>query len=98
MCHGIWRLRNAGKTAELKEKELSLANPGSFANGKKCFLCGSIEHMKYQCPKFKADKGVRCTYLECTAHGHRREDCWEDSNYAGKKVYWLGIQDQETWW
>ena len=53
VCRGIWRLSEAGKSTETKEKELSLANPGSFANGKKCFLCGSPEHMKYQCPKYK---------------------------------------------
>ena len=53
-----WRLSGAGKDAEMKEKELRLANPGSNANGKKCFLCGSTEHMKYQCPKYKETKGL----------------------------------------
>ena len=75
VCHGIWRLSNVAKTSELKEKELSLANPGSFANEKKCFLCGSTEHMKYQCPKFKADEGVKCTYPEYTVYRHGREAC-----------------------
>ena len=55
VCRVISRLSEAGKSAETKEKELSLANPGSNANGKKCFLCGSTEHMKYQCPKYKGD-------------------------------------------
>ena len=82
---GIWRLNEAGKTAEMKEKELSLANPGSFANGKKCFLCGSTEHMKHQCPKYKEDKGVKCTYPGCTAYGHRKEDCWEGPKNSHKR-------------
>jgi len=85
VCRGIWRLSEAGKTAETKEKELSLANPGSNANGKKCFLCGSTEHMKYQCPKYKETKGVKCTYPGCTAYGHKKEDCWEDPKNAHKR-------------
>ena len=51
-------MSGAGKDADLKEKELSVADPGSFARGKRCFHCGFSEHMKYQCPKCKARKGV----------------------------------------
>ena len=82
----IWRLSGAGKDAEFKEKELNLANPRSFANGKTCFYCGSIDHMRCQCPKSKAGKGrVECTYPVCPAYGHRREDCWEYPKNANKK-------------
>jgi len=86
VCRGsCWRLNEAGKTAEMKEKELSLANPGSFAKSNKCFLCGSIEHMKHRCPKYKEDKGVKCAYPGCTVYGHRKEDCWEDPKNAHKR-------------
>ena len=72
----------AGKPVESKEKELSLANPGSFANGKNCFHCGSIEHMKNRCPKYKENEGVKCIYPGFTAYGHRKENCWEDPTNA----------------
>ena len=53
----IWRLGSAGKDAEFKEKDVHLTNPRSFTSGKTCFYCGSTEHLKYQCSKFKAGKG-----------------------------------------
>jgi hypothetical protein len=43
----IWRMSRAGKDADLKEKELSLADLGPFANGKNLFHYGSTEHMKH---------------------------------------------------
>ena len=50
------------KEDDSKEKESSLANLGCLMKGKQYFHCGFTEHMKYQCPKTKADNGVKCKY------------------------------------
>ena len=69
----------------MNKKELILANPESFANGKTRFLCGSTEHMKYPCLKFKADQGDNCTYSKYPAYKHRSEECWEDPKNTRKR-------------
>jgi hypothetical protein len=58
----VWRVSNTGEEYDLKEKELSLANPRYFGEGKKYFHSGATYHTNYQYPNFKAYKWVKCDY------------------------------------
>jgi hypothetical protein len=67
--------------------------------GKKCWSCGSTEHVKSECPKPKKskdkdknnkdNKGSIVTCGRCGKAGHATDACWKDPKNESKRPQWL---------
>ena len=73
----IWKLGGAGREDDFEEKELNLGTPSYHGKDKICFHCVFKDHLKYEYPKYKADKGVKCDYED--AQGTDTQE-----NFVGK--------------
>jgi hypothetical protein len=84
---------NNNKVANSSDPEMTF----TVVTGKKCWSCGSSDHLKSECPKHKPkDKTknssnnsnkVQCG--RCGKPGHATESCWKDPKNADKRPQWL---------
>jgi hypothetical protein len=89
---------------QIKSKVANVRNPEmtfTAVTGKKCWSCGSEDHVKPDCPKHKnkpKDKEktknsdnnsnkLQCG--RCGKPGHATEACWKDPKNADKRPQWL---------